>query len=131
MVFLFNCHWTGLASGSIANVYHNFWTDKQCLALPHIAHMAFALVVVIVFCCAVMAMVRAGREGDCKRLRLHASSPQGTRQTPRCTHPRPAQSQGDCDLNPLTRNMLGTPSVRRCLPAPVCMTCCPTSAPRL
>ncbi|KAI8474715.1 MAG: hypothetical protein J3K34DRAFT_518018 [Monoraphidium minutum] len=73
LVFLFDCKWTAVASGP-ANVVHLFF-GNSCLAMPHLAHMSFAVVVVIVFSVTCVAM-----------------------------------SVGDCDLNPLTRNVLATPS---------------------
>lgn len=36
---------------------HASWGNK-CLEMPHLAHMAFALVVVLIFCTTCLAMVR-------------------------------------------------------------------------
>ncbi|KIZ04138.1 Chaperone protein dnaJ [Monoraphidium neglectum] len=69
----FNCKWAAIGSGA-SNVVHMYF-GNSCLAMPHLAHMVFAVVVFFVFCTACLAL-----------------------------------SVGDCDLNPLTRNVLATPS---------------------
>lgn len=71
----FNCKWTKLASGNIAEVVHIEWSNRSCLAVPHLAHMAFAAFVLVVFCCAVMALVR-GYKG-CEHGQLAMSVQEG------------------------------------------------------
>ena len=51
----FDCKWTALGSGS-ANVVH-FYFGNSCLAMPHLAHMCFAVFITIVFCSACFALV--------------------------------------------------------------------------
>ncbi|KAI8467685.1 MAG: hypothetical protein J3K34DRAFT_523567 [Monoraphidium minutum] len=72
LVFMFDCQWNHVAvPSSVSHIYF----QRSCMAMPHLAHMAFAVVVTLVFMLTCLGL-----------------------------------SVGDCDLNPLTRNMLGTPA---------------------
>ncbi|GBF97004.1 hypothetical protein Rsub_09801 [Raphidocelis subcapitata] len=68
LVFMFACHWEQVVR--VSSVTHTYF-GSQCLAMPHLAHMAFAVVVTLVFMFTCLGL-----------------------------------SVGDCDLNPLTRNMV-------------------------
>jgi hypothetical protein len=56
----FACHWEHVGKGMAAVVHVDF--DTSCLAMPHMAHMAFAVVVALVFMLTCLGLV-GGREG--------------------------------------------------------------------
>ncbi|KIY98673.1 hypothetical protein MNEG_9288 [Monoraphidium neglectum] len=72
LVFMFACHWEEVSV--MSSVTHIVF-EKSCVTMPHLAHMAFAVVVTLTFMATCLGL-----------------------------------SVGDCDLNPLTRNMLATPA---------------------
>ena len=98
-------------------------TKKGCLAMPHLAHMAFALAVALAFmfmtlclvrrcavlCCAALRCVLCYRRRCTLRV-LIAPPPSHTLQTPNKTHTKNSKSMSDCDLNPMTRNILASPA---------------------
>ena len=55
----FDCKWTALGSGA-TNVVHAYF-GNSCLAMPHLAHMSFAVVVTIIFCATCLMMVMRPR----------------------------------------------------------------------
>jgi hypothetical protein len=63
---------------------------NKCLAMPHLAHMVFAIVVVLVLCFSVLAMVRRRARRAARRGRVCVGAPAPSRDqapTP-CTAPR-------------------------------------------
>ena len=51
----FACKWTAITSG-VSAVVHTQW-GNSCLAMPHLAHMAFAAVILVIFCTTCLLMV--------------------------------------------------------------------------
>jgi hypothetical protein len=54
----FACHWESVAQ--ISSVMHMHFPNS-CMAMPHLAHMAFAVVVTIVFVLTCLGLVSRGR----------------------------------------------------------------------
>ncbi len=55
MAFMVECQWSDVSSTGTA--MHGFWTDKSCLAMPHLVHMAVAVVMLLVAGSGVATMV--------------------------------------------------------------------------
>eukprot|EP00775_Hariotina_reticulata_P009112 gene9112-9281_t len=53
IIFAFNCDWAMAGKGL---AYHEVFTDNNCLALPHLAHMLFSFVTLVLFCFAAIGM---------------------------------------------------------------------------
>jgi hypothetical protein len=49
---VFDCRWA-----QMPRPMHLVFAEQNCLAVPHVAHMGFGLVVTLVFCFMVLAMV--------------------------------------------------------------------------
>eukprot|EP00878_Enallax_costatus_P040105 GHUV01046095.1.p1 GENE.GHUV01046095.1~~GHUV01046095.1.p1 ORF type:complete len:226 (+),score=46.03 GHUV01046095.1:1027-1704(+) len=54
LCYMFDCDWPKLAAGK--PVHHMGFTEQNCLALPHLAHMLVAVFILLVFCWNVMLM---------------------------------------------------------------------------
>jgi hypothetical protein len=57
----FACHWESVGKGMSA-VTHVYFSHS-CMAMPHLAHMAFAVVVSLVFMLTSLGLVRGGLGG--------------------------------------------------------------------
>eukprot|EP00775_Hariotina_reticulata_P003511 gene3511-3781_t len=53
MAFFFNCKWSQAGKGVAP---HFYFTDIDCLDMPHVAHMVCALVIMVLFCCTLIMM---------------------------------------------------------------------------
>lgn len=55
---MFACDWRNLAANGAV---HHYWKDVQCAAMPHLAHMLVAAVMLVIFVVATLLMVSLGR----------------------------------------------------------------------
>eukprot|EP00877_Chromochloris_zofingiensis_P013209 jgi/Chrzof1/8141/UNPLg00188.t1 len=55
IAFLFTCNWAEVAT----NPYHMYYKDHSCLAMPHLAHMCFAVIVLATHAAVTLCLVCA------------------------------------------------------------------------